>query len=353
MEENMQKEESAVENVAEKNKKIKNLISVAILLGGLFLGSLAVDAIQFVRGGGFSFGKLAQSDIFEGAGKTWVAFADPIIKVSVLNDEACENCNADDALAQLKTVFPTVLFSKVDVNSEEGKKMATDLNIKTIPAFVFAKEVKKAEFYAKAAPAFSNINEQYVLNTVQIGMPIGRYIDSPKVSTDDIQFGAQDAKVKLVLFTDFQCPYCKAVHPVIKQALEQYGDKILFVFKNLPLAIHPQAEPAALAAACANEQGKFMPFADKLFDTQDVWGKAKGTQLFKTYAAQLGLNATQFNQCLDSSKYKGLIDQTKTDANDLSIAGTPATFVNGQVLGTTAPVTIEGLQKAIDQELAK
>ena len=69
------------------------------------------------------------------------------------------------------------------------------------------------------------------------------------------------------------------------------------------LSFHLQANSAALASECANEQGKFLDYANKLFSSQDDWGASKDTQIFKAYARQLGLNATQFNECLDSAKF--------------------------------------------------
>lgn len=364
-EENKPTENAAVEKAAEvvtevqeesccggkNSKQVKNLISLVILLGGLFVGSLFVDVIQLVRGGGFSFGKMAQNDIFSSGGRTWVAYSDPIINVQVLNDDSCANCDPEKALQGLKSVFPTLLVTKVDANSEAGQKMISDLGLKTVPSFIFGKEIAKTDFFTQAASYFENKNEQYVLNTAQVGLPVGKYLQAPTVATEDTQVGSAESKVKVVLFSDYQCPFCKALHPTIKKVLEQYGDRILFVFKHLPLSIHPQAENASLAAICASEQGKFMEYSDKLFNAQAEWGKTTGVQSFKNYAAQLGLKGAQFNQCLDSKKFQSVIDRNKSEADELGISGTPGTFVNGDF--QNGAVSFEDLQKLIEQELAK
>jgi protein-disulfide isomerase len=241
--------------------------------------------------------------------------------------------------------------NKVEVNSEAGQKMIADLGVKAIPAFVFSKEITKTDFYSQAATYFENKNEQYILNTAQVGLPVGKYLQAPSVSADDVQLGAQDAKVKVVLFSDYQCPFCKTLNPTIGQVLKEFGDKILFVFKEFPLSIHPQAEGAALASMCASEQGKFQGYNDKLFATQADWGKAQGTQKFKTYAMGLGLNSKQFNECLDGKKFQSVLERNKAEAEELGLTGTPGTFVNGEFSNGAVP--FEELKKLIEQELAK
>ena len=109
-----------------KDKKIKNLISLVILLGGLLIGSLFVDVAQLIRGGGFSFGRLAGADVFQSGGKTWVSYSDPIINVKIVNDENCEACKPDEALLGLQRILPTLLTQKIDQNSPEGQKMIAD-----------------------------------------------------------------------------------------------------------------------------------------------------------------------------------------------------------------------------------
>jgi len=156
----------------------------------------------------------------------------------------------------------------------------------------------------------------------------------------------------LVEFSDFQCPYCKAFHSTIEEALGEYGDQIQFVFKQLPLeSIHPMARTAALASECANEQGKFLDYAGRLFDFQDNWGKAANDRIFKTYAAQLGLNNEEFGSCLDEKEYEDKINADLEEAMSFGISGTPALFVNDQFISGVS--TFEDLKSIIDEELAK
>jgi protein-disulfide isomerase len=344
--------EKELEGSKNQEKKIKNLISLVILLGGLFLGSIFVDVAQMVRGGGFSAKKLAQTDIFNFGNKTWVAYNEPIVKMQVLSDDTCETCKPDEVVLGIHRIVPTVLTEKVDINSEKGASLIKKFEVKTIPAFIISPEIEKTEFFKQAEAVFNKKDDAYVLKTSDLGIQPGKYIESPQVEEGDIQIGDKESKVKLFLFSDFQCPYCKTFHEgTLKKILSVYGDKISFVFKNYPLSFHPQAENAALAVECANEQGKFAAYADKVFANQATWGKTEGTASFKTYAQQIGLNVAQFNQCLDDKKYSDKINGDKDDANNFGISGTPTLFINDQVVNTAS--AYDNLKKIIDDELAK
>jgi protein-disulfide isomerase len=347
------KEDFLKEDNPDEDKKIKNLIALSVLLGGLFIGSIFVDVIQLIKGSGYSQKALSRMDIFELGGKTWVAYPEPIVKVQVVSDDTCPECAPDEVLVWLRRVAPTILAEKIDVNSSSGKQFITHEEIKTVPAFIFSGAVEKTEFFQQAQVLFNKKNDKYILSTSELGVPVGKYIETPSATQNDIKIGPEDAKVKVVVFTDFQCPYCKTFHTsAIKNALSAYGDKVLFVFKNLPLEFHSQSGNAALAAECAHEQGKFIVYADKLFGGQDIWGKTEGTQSFKNYAQQTsGMNIAKFNQCLDDKKYQDKVGQNEAEANSFGISGTPAVFVNNQF--KNGAIDYNTLKAAIDEELAK
>ncbi len=148
-------------------------------------------------------------------------------------------------------------------------------------------------------------------------------------------WGPTDAKVIVVEFSDFQCPYCgrfaTQTYPQIKQT---YGDKILFVFRNFPLTqLHANAQKAAEAGECANEQGKFWEFQDKLFANQS----ALDVPSLKNYASQLGLNTDTFNQCLDSDKYTAEVQKDLQDGTTYGVQGTPSFFINGLLVEGALP----------------
>lgn len=351
--EDIKKDDSPEDKKLKEAKKIKNLIALAVLLGGLFIGSVFVDVMQLAKGSGFSQKALSKMDIFELGGKTWVAYPEPIVKVQVVSDDTCPECAPDEVLVWLRRVVPTILTEKIDVNSGSGKQFVSQEGIKTIPAFIFSGEVEKTDFFQQAQVLFNKKDNKYVLSTSELGVPVGKYIETPAIGENDIKIGPEDAKVKVVEFSDFQCPYCKTFYTAaLKKMLSDYGDKVLFVFKNLPLDFHPQSNNASLAAECANEQGKFIIYADKLFANQDTWGKTQGTQSFKSMAQQIaGMNIAQFNQCLDDKKYQDKIDRDKEEAKSFGVSGTPAVFVNDQF--KNGAIDYNTLKAAIDGELAK
>ncbi|MFN7940893.1 MAG: thioredoxin domain-containing protein [Thermoanaerobaculia bacterium] len=159
--------------------------------------------------------------------------------------------------------------------------------------------------------------------------------------------GPANAPVVLIEFSDFQCPYCSRVAPDLHKAIDTYGDKLRVVFRQFPLNIHPMAPKAAEAALCAHEQGKFWEMHDAMFANQQ---KLQVDDL-KATAKGLGINAEQFNACLDGSKFKSKVDADVADGSKVGVTGTPAMFVNGIAISGAVPFA--ELAKTIDAELAR
>jgi protein-disulfide isomerase len=176
-------------------------------------------------------------------------------------------------------------------------------------------------------------------------------IDMKALIDDDPWAGNREAKVIVVEFSDFQCPFCATVLPVVNQIKSTYGDEILFVYRDMPISsIHPQAPKAAEASQCAFEQDSFWPYHDKLFEKQSDWGGV-GVAKFKEYAADLGLDTESFNKCLDSGKYESEVLSDLQDGIDAGATGTPAFFINGKLIPGVRPFSV--FQQIIDEELAK
>lgn len=335
-------------------KKVKNLTALLFIVGGLFVGSLYVDIAQLITQSGFSSRVLSKTDVVSAAGKTWVAYDQPIVHVSAITDETCKNCQTDEALVWLRRIAPTVSVEILDATKDDrAKDLIEKAKITAVPAFVFSEEVAELPLYAQAAQLFKSIEngKGYLLDTAQVGIPVGKYLEKPQVNDDDITVGSMDAPVRVVEFTDFQCPFCKAFHETLQSELKNYGDDVLYVFKQYPItSIHPQAETAALASECANEQGAFSEYANTLFSKQDEWNKTTGSQKFKDYARTLKLDTTKFNSCVDEKKYQDKVTANMEEGQKFGISGTPGTFVNGTFLNGAVPK--EDLKAAIDAEIA-
>ncbi|HSK78504.1 MAG TPA: thioredoxin domain-containing protein [Thermoanaerobaculia bacterium] len=159
--------------------------------------------------------------------------------------------------------------------------------------------------------------------------------------------GPANAPVTIVEFSDFQCPFCSRIIPTLNQVKEKYGDKVRIVFRQYPLPMHAEAQKAAEASLCANDQGKFWQLHDAMFANQ---GALKVDQL-KAKAAELGLNAEAFNSCLDSSKYAAQVAADMKEGSAAGVSGTPAMFVNGRFINGAVP--FEDVASVIDDELRR
>ena len=159
--------------------------------------------------------------------------------------------------------------------------------------------------------------------------------------------GKPDALVTIVEFSDFQCPFCSRVVPTIKQIEQDYGDKVRVAFRHNPLPFHQNAEPAALMAAAAAEQGKFWEMHDKLFANQQALDRAT----YEKHAQDLGLNLAKFKADLDSHKFEAQIKKDSEEGTKVGASGTPTFFINGNKLVGAQPV--DAFKKLIDAELKK
>lgn len=141
-------------------------------------------------------------------------------------------------------------------------------------------------------------------------------------------FGNPNAKVTIVEFIDFECPFSQASFPHFQTIKENYGSAVKFVFKHMPLSsIHPNAMPAALAAECAHEQGKFWEYYKILFETKKL-----DTESLTQTAESLSLNMEKFSNCLETQKYSKQIQDDVVDGLELGVRGTPTYFVNQQIV---------------------
>lgn len=159
--------------------------------------------------------------------------------------------------------------------------------------------------------------------------------------------GPAGAPVTLIEFSDFECPFCSRVVPAVDQVVATYGDQVRVVFRQFPLNIHPRAPKAAEASLCAADQGKFWEMHDALFAAQ----RDLAIEQLKAKAAGLGLDAAQFDSCLDSGKHAAKVAADMADGQRAGVSGTPAIFVNGRFINGAVP--FETLAKVIDDELTR
>jgi protein-disulfide isomerase len=158
-------------------------------------------------------------------------------------------------------------------------------------------------------------------------------------------FGPENAKVTIVEFSDFQCPYCSRAAEVVHKIRERYGDKVRFVFRQFPLPMHQEAFLAAEAALVAHQQGKFWEFHDLLFANQ----RELGRDALEKYAKQINMNVPELERALDARAQKSRVDADLSLGEGVFVQGTPTVFINGKRVPN--PTEFEPVAKMIDEAL--
>ena len=164
--------------------------------------------------------------------------------------------------------------------------------------------------------------------------------------SNDPVLGNADAPVTIIEYSDFECPFCSNAYWTMRLIEEDYVDSVKIIFKQFPLSFHANAQKAAEASECALDQDLFWEYHNMLFENQE----ALGVDDLKQYAVNLELDTEQFNECLDSGEKADAVAQDIEDGSALGVTGTPAFFINGQVLVGAQPY--EAFQAIIDAELA-
>lgn len=171
---------------------------------------------------------------------------------------------------------------------------------------------------------------------------------------DHVRGDLSKAKVVIVEYSDFECPFCARHHPTLVDIMDDYGSDVAWVYRHFPLGFHAEAVPSALASECANEQGKFWEYADALVENYDQLGDA----YYKSLAKELGMKTSQFDDCLDTAKYQDVVDADTASGRAAGVSGTPATFINGVLVAGSNGSSVGAAPKStftalIDAALAK
>ena len=160
--------------------------------------------------------------------------------------------------------------------------------------------------------------------------------------------GPSDAPITLVEFSDFECPFCSQFVATLEEVKKKYGDQVRLVFRQFPLSIHASAPKAAEASLCAEDQDKFWPMHDLLFEEQSQLG----VTALKEKAGRLGLNRAEFDHCLDSGKHAEQVQKDMRAGGMVGVTGTPALFVNG-IPAPSGALPYEAVSVFIEAELRR
>jgi protein-disulfide isomerase len=172
------------------------------------------------------------------------------------------------------------------------------------------------------------------------------------IRSDSHSKGPAKAKITLVEFGDYQCPACGTAYPVVVQILDNYKDKIRFVFRNYPLAVHPNSNVAAEAAEAAGAQGKYFEMYATLYENQKAWSDSKDAldEYFVKYAKAMRLDVDKFTKEVKANKYAEKIQKDVNDGNAVSVQATPTFYING--IEQEGGLPYDEFKKKIDEALA-
>lgn len=176
------------------------------------------------------------------------------------------------------------------------------------------------------------------------------------VSAEDHIFGSAQAPVKIVMFSDLECPYCKEFHTTAKRIANEYGEKVALVFRPFPLPMHSKAKQEAVASECAAKLGgsdAFWKYVDRVFA---ITPSNNGLDLAELprVARYVGVDVTKFNACLASGEFDTKIAAYLTDGKNAGVEGTPysvAIAPNGQMLAINGAQSYEYVKTVVDEML--
>jgi len=208
-------------------------------------------------------------------------------------------------------------------------------------------EMKRAEATLAKGVAADKLYEELIKDG-KVFEPLEEKVNAFKLDGSPTH-GKKDAKIQVVEFSDFQCPFCSRVTAPLKDLQAKYGDQLSVTFKHFPLSFHKEAMPAAMASMCANEQGKFWEYHDQLFANQ----KALMPDNLKTYATNVGLDMGKFDACMSSNKFQAQIDADMAEAREAQVRGTPTIFINGRKFNSNTGYNVEAFTSVIDKHVLK
>ena len=167
------------------------------------------------------------------------------------------------------------------------------------------------------------------------------------IADGDPSRGFASAPIQLVEFSDFECPYCKQLEPVLTRLRDKYGDRLRLVWKDFPLPIHSQARGAAEAARCAGDQGRFWEYHDLLFANH----QSLAPDDLKRHAATMKLDLGQFAACLERGRHRAEVTADLEEGTRQGIQATPTVFINGRAVIGAQPFDV--YEKLIQEELSR
>lgn len=264
--------------------------------------------------------------------------------ISLINAQAKEKTNELEAgketlfqefIAKMQRDFPSFTH-RTAAMQPPGPLLSVNGN-----GSPFIEEIKNKVVAMKKASLLNETKEAF-MRDLRAQSHIDMFLERPQLfrldlaaDDDDPWRGSKDAPITLMTYIDFQCPYCKQLNATLKDLLAKRKEGIRVVAKNFPLPSHPESAMAARAAACADVQGSYWDYHDLLFDHQQELDAVS----LRRYAAQVGLDTTKFDRCLESGSRREAVEKDLAEAALAGINGTPAMVINGYWISGSPSLT--------------
>jgi protein-disulfide isomerase len=321
----------------------RQIRGAAALTGALLLGALGCNQAQKEQAAGKASPKACEdfsSQICKEAGETSSACSGVKSTVELMTPEACAV-----AVKDIKTSIAK-LGEKKKKCDELQTKLCNDIGPTTKTCDMVKTHTKtfppeRCEMMlGRYEEVLADLKKQEEKNKP---LPAEKLA---KLTEGDVpSFGPKDAKVTIVEFSDFQCPYCSRAANAVHELKTKYGDKVHFVFRQFPLSFHQNANISAQAALAAHAQGKFWEFHDKAFANQSKLER----EALEGYAKEIGLDMVKFKKALDEKTYQPTVEAELKLGEEVAVDGTPTMFLNGARVSN--PTDFEAISKEIDAAL--
>ena len=290
--------------------------------------------------------------------------------VIVVEDESCKNCQVDEFISQIRDgdLFPKLSSQKISRNSQKGMDIIEELDVKILPVYLFSKSLEQDSKWSEVQGAFKLVeyrgDQLYMIDSGVL--PGGKVlVEEVQLDRGVIIVGNKNAKVKIIEFSDYECPFCAIAEgneelvtqfrqqapgfvAPIPQIFEEYVDtgKVQFVYINLPFK--GTSRQTHLAALCAHEQGKWIEYNKLVFENFEN-GKTQDLKTLVSHAREVKLDVVKFEKCVEDKKYDSQIDSDMELASDLGIGGTPGFIIGNQII--SGVVSYPEMKEVIDAAL--
>ncbi len=265
------------------------------------------------------------------------------IELTIVTDPFVDNpaYDIDKNMQDLQTEIGREFKIKtVDINTDEGMEYIEKHNFKTIPVLIFDKKITETDFYKEASSFFIEKDNLYIVKLQPY-----KYLEIP-VAGDGRFKGAEPGKgqVTIIEYSSFTCPYCGAMKLVMDQVIEEYGDKITYVYKHFDRGGSDGF--ISNAAECAGDQNKFWEMHDYIMGNQETMREKDVIEFINEGADLIGLKKDEFDACVQSNKYAEKIKAHSIEGADFGVNGTPSFFINDKFIG--GAVKYETIKSTID-----